>query len=358
MDARLKAFLLLNACQCFDGRAVEALAQRGIKPEDLLEAPALLKALGASESSISAWSDLQRDGWAEREWEKCLKLKVDVVCFGDGRYPKGLLDLSSPPLLLYLWGASSLDDGGVAVVGTRRPSTYGLRIAKELGRELAAAGFVVVSGGAYGIDCAAQEAALEADGSSIAVLGTGVDCVYPSSNRRLFERLKESGLLVSEYPLSSQARPWRFPKRNRIIAGVSRSVVVVEAPQRSGAMITARIAMEIGRDLWAVPGRVDEEVCRGSNLLIFDGAQPLIDIPAFCSLLGGNVIFEGESQMRELSVEEKLVYSMLKERGERTVDNIASEAKMSAADAMLALGMLTAKGLVASSGPGRWSAIR
>jgi DNA processing protein len=252
----------------------------------------------------------------------------------------------------------------IAVVGTRRCSSYGYRIAREIGRRATEAGWTVVSGGAKGIDGASHLGCIEAGGLTAAVLGTGVDIVYPSEHRALFESILERGALYSEYPLGAKGEAWHFPKRNRIIAGLASKVVVVEAPNRSGAMITATQAAEEGREVWAVPGRIDDERSEGANRLIFDGAVPLASLDSFFESKSGYAeqsVFDGDDghsarpEPRDLSPEEKKILSILSIQSDRTIDNLANEAKMSAAEVFKIISVMSARGLVFLSGPGRYS---
>jgi DNA processing protein len=173
------------------------------------------------------------------------------------------------------------DAPAVALVGSRAASPTGIETSRALGRALGERGVCVVSGLALGVDAAAHEGALETGGPTVGVLGCGIDIVYPRANRGLFRRVEEGGALVSEYYLGEPPLAWRFPARNRIIAGLCDTVVVVEAPQKSGALITARHAADCGRDVWAVPGPLAAPECRGSNRLLADGAGVLWDIREF-----------------------------------------------------------------------------
>jgi DNA processing protein len=217
--------------------------------------------------------------------ERAERLGVLAVTFRDhpGVYPANLCPLSDAPPLLFVRGALLADDRfSVAIVGSRRATAYGCGQADRFARAFAARGLVVVSGGAAGIDTAAHRGALSAGGRTIAVLGCGVDVVYPAENRGLFAEIAQPagplGALISEFPLGTLPEPWRFPARNRIIAGIARAVVVVETPRDSGALITARNAAEYGREVWAVPGPVDSGRSRGGHQLIQDGAS-LADAP-------------------------------------------------------------------------------
>jgi len=173
------------------------------------------------------------------------------------------------------------DTVSVALVGSRKASATGIETARALGLALSERGVCVVSGLALGVDAAAHEGAVEVGGLTVGVLGCGIDVVYPRRNRALFESVRRHGALVSEYALGEAPLAWRFPARNRIIAGLAGTVVVVEAPEHSGALITARHALDAGRDVWAVPGPPGVRECRGSNGLLSDGAGVLWDIPEF-----------------------------------------------------------------------------
>ena len=199
---------------------------------------------------------------------------VEVVSFQDPRYPPRLKEIFDPPILLYVRGrVDLLSSAGVAVVGTRRPTPYGMAVAQKLSRELSEAGLTIVSGMARGIDSYAHRGALQARGATIAVLGCGVDVVYPRENKKLATEIAERGLLVSEFPMSATAFPQNFPIRNRVISGLSLGVMVVEAAQYSGSLITARLALDQGREVFAVPGNIVSKPSWGTNLLIKQGAK-------------------------------------------------------------------------------------
>jgi DNA processing protein len=196
----------------------------------------------------------------------------------DALFPERLAAIFDPPPALYLRGVGTpelLAQRAVAVVGARACSPYGAQVARMLGRELAAAGLVVVSGLARGVDGEAHRGALEAGGLTVAVLGCGIDRDYPASNAQLSRRIEERGLVVSEYEPGVEPAPWRFPARNRIIAGLCEAVVVVQARERSGALITADFALDEGREVFAVPGEITAALSAGTNALLKLGAAPL-----------------------------------------------------------------------------------
>ncbi|NOX25480.1 MAG: DNA-protecting protein DprA [Deltaproteobacteria bacterium] len=211
---------------------------------------------------------------AEVEQERTREYGVDVISWDNPAYPEALRTIYNPPMLLFVKGdASQLNRPAIAVVGSRAATSYGLKIARRLGAELAGHGLTVVSGLALGIDAGAHAGALEAHGSTVAVVGCGVDVSYPRRNMSLASRIVGSGAVISEYSMGTQPDAFRFPARNRIISGLSLGVVVVEAATRSGSLITARLAMEEGREVFAVPGRVDSSKSAGTHKLLQDGAK-------------------------------------------------------------------------------------
>ena len=214
----------------------------------------------------------------------CIQKGIGIITLRDDSYPTKLRNTYDPPLILYFKG--KLPDWEavpvIGVVGTRKASAYGLTTAQRFGSEIAGCGALVVSGGAGGIDTRAMEGALEGDYPVVGVLGCGVDVVYPAGNKQLFERVCRQGCLISEYPPKTTAAPWHFPHRNRIISGMSDGLLVVEAPEQSGALITARHALEQGRDVFVVPGNIDVASCAGSNALLQERAT--------AALSGWNVV--------------------------------------------------------------------
>jgi len=213
------------------------------------------------------------DGRIRSETERGESLTMRRLARQDAEYPAQLREDSDAPERLYVRGALVSEDTlAVAVVGSRAATPYGLRMAEELASELATRGVTVVSGLARGIDGAAHRGALRAGGRTIAVLGSGVDVIYPPEHRRLAAEIQEHGALVSQFPPGTSPRPYHFPVRNRVIAGMTLGVVVVEAGGQSGALITARLAAELGREVMGVPGRVTSAESRGVHALIKDGA--------------------------------------------------------------------------------------
>ncbi len=211
---------------------------------------------------------------AEEILAECKKKKLHILTWQDAGYPMRLKNIPDPPILLYYKGQLPEFDALplIGVVGTRKASAYGLQTAKRMGYQIGRCGGVVVSGMAYGIDGMAMSGALSAGALTIGVLGSGADVVYPVSNRRLFQDVEELGCLLSEFPPGTPPYAWNFPKRNRIISGLSCGVLVVEAPEKSGALITADRALNQGRDVFVVPGNIDIPTFVGSNQLLREGA--------------------------------------------------------------------------------------
>lgn len=238
----------------------------------------------ADEESLRCVEDLTRESMeglrdkdlseSEKILDRCAMHRLHIVTYQDAAYPARLRTLADPPMVLYYRG--NLPDFEarpyIGVVGTRRASAYGLMSAKRLGYQISCCGGIVVSGMAEGIDGMAMAGALSGGQPVVGVLGCGADVVYPRSNRALFEDTERYGCILSEFPPGFQPTRWSFPKRNRIISGISNGVLVVEAPERSGALITAREALEQGRDVFAIPGDIGKESCVGSNRLLRDGA--------------------------------------------------------------------------------------
>jgi len=212
---------------------------------------------------------------AQQIVKDCAKKKIRLLTYRDDAYPRRLRNIDDAPMVLYYRGTlPELDTVPViGIVGTRKATAYGLTAAKRISSQIAACGALVLSGGAFGIDTAAMQGALNSGCPTVGVLGCGVDVVYPRSNTALFEKVLESGCLISEYPPGTQPLKWHFPQRNRIISGICNGVLVVEAPQRSGALITARLAFEQGRDVFVVPGNIDNPSSEGSNALLQERAS-------------------------------------------------------------------------------------
>lgn len=256
-------------------RQKKAILQRCPDPEVLYRADE--KTLWRIEDISSDIVDalMQKDlRPAQRILDDCKEKHIGILTYYDSSYPGRLRNIHYPPLILFYKGTLPDWDGRptIGVVGTRNATPYGLRISRNMGYQIAGAGALVVSGGAAGIDAEALYGALQAGKTAVAVLGCGVDIVYPAANRPLFEKLEQHGCILSEYIPGTRPDRWHFPERNRIISGISSGVLVVEAPERSGALNTAHHAKEQGRDLFVVIGNIDNPQCAGSNALLDEGA--------------------------------------------------------------------------------------
>lgn len=242
-------------------------------PEELYHADEIR--LPAEVRPVLADKDLNE---ARQILYRCNQRGIGILTCADSAYPQRLRNIEDPPVLLYFKGR--LPDWNVqpiiGVVGTRKASAYGLQTAHLLASQIAACGGLVVSGMAAGIDAMSMEGALDAGKTTVGVLGGGVDVIYPASNRTLYRRTEENGCLLSEYPPGSRPYPYNFLQRNRIISGISDGVLVVEAPEQSGALNTARHAYSQGRDMFAVPGNLGVDSCLGSNALLQEGAYPAL----------------------------------------------------------------------------------
>ena len=246
------------------------LLERFHDPEELFNsADSILEKCGIKDKDLHT---------AQKILHKCNKKGIKLLPITDSAYPFRLRNTSEAPLLLYYKGILPDWESApcIGVVGTRKASAYGLQIAHQMGSQIAACGGFVVSGGASGVDSAAMQGALETGLPVVGVLGCGVDVVYPRNNRRLFEQVTQNGCLLSEYPPEAEGIPWHFPARNRIISGISNGVLVVEAPKKSGALITVQRALEQGRDVFVVPGNINTPACEGSNALLQEGAIPAL----------------------------------------------------------------------------------
>lgn len=274
-----------------------------------------------------------------------------------GELPATLRGLRPPCRGLYVRGRLPDDPRHrVAVVGSRTPSAGGRRVAYDLGWTLARAGVIVVSGMARGIDAAAHLGAVDAGGTTVAFLGNGVDVIYPRRHRRLAAAIRERGALVSEYPDGTPPLPYHFVARNRLVAAYTRGTVVVEAGARSGALITAGMALELGRDLWAVPGDPLRPVCRGSNRLVRDGAGVILEAADLLAALGLGPAPEGApapgTEPAGLGAAERAVWRALETGGAADTESLSRSTRLPAPELLEALSLLELSGAVERDGDG------
>ncbi len=272
-------------------------------------------------------------------------MKTSYIEKDGGSYPELLSQIPDPPERIYYRGDPDLmKTRCFAIVGSRKASRAGLEAAQMIGKRLALCGITVVSGLAEGIDAAAHEGALSAGGRTIAVLANGLDQYYPSVNKAIQQRIEKEGLLISEYPDGTASRRFYFPLRNRIISGLSEVVIIAEAALRSGSLITAEAAIEQGRRVFAVPGNFMMDCCAGTNHLIMDGAEELIDMNMFIDEMG--LKERAPEERADLSQDEQEVLSVVRFMGESTTDEIVKETLKPAAMVNGIITVLEIKGLV------------
>ena len=272
----LRDWIALSFVVGVGSRTAAVLIDRFGSPASVFESTAhALQSAGLRRETIEAIKSAEPREKASREMEALAKLGGEALILSDERYPPLLRETYDPPIVIYCLGnvATAISQPCIAIVGSRRCSTYGRSVAETLSRDLAERGVTIISGLARGIDSAAHLGAIEAGGLTIAVMGTGLDSVYPKENAKLAARIIEQGALITEFPLATPPVSQNFPFRNRVISGLALGVLVVEGAERSGSLITARLAYEQGRDVFAVPGNVTSAKSFGPNYLIKDGAK-------------------------------------------------------------------------------------
>lgn len=352
----LKAVWTLSRLRGLGAQKIKSLLETLAHPAELLDRDALSEWAGKpgyGGAFVSEFCALAESGEFEKDLDRCHQRGINLMGFSDPDYPKSLASIYDPPFLLYVKGTLVPEDEmAVAVVGTRYPSVYGFRMASRFAFELGAAGVTIVSGLARGIDGEAHRNTLRAKGRTIAVLGSGLDVVYPKEHAALYEQIAESGALISEYPLGTEALGFHFPERNRIIAGLSMGILVVEASYKSGSLITASFGLNEGRDVYAVPGPVDSVNSKGTNQLIQNGAK-LVMAP-------GDILADLAPQIRsvisETAIEDNAGDPILKLLTEEPLylDEIEGRLNQKTAGLHLHLTQLELKGLVKRTLGGRY----
>lgn len=322
-------------------------------------APAALQEAGLSPRLIEALMKMRASDMLERTWEAVQEQGIQVVTWDDADYPRRLAEMDQPPPVMYVRGElSERDHWAVALVGTRRMTAYGRQAAQELAAALAQHGVTVVSGLARGVDGVAHQSALEAGGRTLAVLGSGVDRIYPPEHRRLAEQIMVQGAVLSDYPPGTEPEAANFPPRNRIIAGLSQAVVVIEAGQKSGALITAAFAADQGREVFAVPGNIYAPQSQGTNLLIKQGAQILSSVADLLEAL--NVAQVGQQQAARAALPtdatEARLFTLLG-REPLHVDELRQLADMPIEKVSATLTLMELKGMVRQVGGMRYVAV-
>jgi DNA processing protein len=322
--------------------------------------PDALRSAGLSQRVVENLLALRSQVNLEQVWQQMQARGITLLTWEDETYPRRLKEIDQPPPVLYVRGAlMPEDEWAVAIVGTRRVTSYGRQIAEELGACLARHGVAVVSGLARGVDAIAHQAALDAGGRTIAVLGSGVDRIYPPEHRRLAEQITQQGAVISDYAPGTGPDAANFPPRNRIISGLSLAVVVVEAGGKSGALITASFAAEQGREVFAVPGNIKAPQSEGTNRLIQQGARPLLDVTEILESLNLTSVTEHvnaraslpadatEAQIIEILGQEPLHVDVLREQSGLPIDQVSA-----------ALALMELKGMVRHLGGMNYMAVR
>lgn len=310
--------------------------------------PADLRASGLDSKTLASLLDLRSSIDLDDELERMSRQGFQAITVEDEGYPMRLREVDQSPALLYVWGdLQERDQWAVGIVGTRTPSSYGRAVTEELATALANQGLTIVSGMARGVDGIAHQAALDAGGRTIAVLGSGLEHIYPPEHHQLARAIAESGAVVSEYALGTPPEGRNFPPRNRIISGLSLGVVVVEAGRTSGALITADFAADQGRDVFAVPGDITRKQSVGTNRLIKQGAVPLTEAAEVMEVL--NLAMLDQQKQLELELPADPVEARLLEtlgREPLHVDEIRARCDMPANEVSAGLAMLEIKGRV------------
>jgi DNA processing protein len=357
MDSR-EAFIALNMIEHVGPVRVRQLL------EHFGDAPAILRASRQQLLSVRSIGPDTADAIAG--WEKSVDLNAElkrIQEFGchvliqcDEDYPPSLREIYDPPIVLYVKGAlNAKDPNAIAIVGSRQTTHYGLEVARKFGYQLGYVGVTVVSGGARGIDTAAHQGALNAKGRTVAVLGTGINIVFPSENAELFERIAANGAVITQFPFNRQADKQSFPIRNRIVAGMTLGTVVVEANLTSGALITANFATEYGRQIFAVPGRIDSPRSKGCHELIkkgaklCEGAEDILSEFEYLFPASNRPPAPNETGVvpaMTLSPNEQLVYDVLKKEEELSIDEVIRFSGLPSSAVSVALLSLEMKRLI------------
>ena len=363
-----EAYISLNLVQGLGAGSIRLLAEH-LGPLDRIfraRPPQLREILGryATPETLSGIREVADGKAAAREIRRAREAGAEILTLGGPGYPQSLAQIHAPPPVLYVKGTLlPEDETAVAIVGTRSATPYGLDHAERFGEELAALGITVVSGLAEGVDRAAHEGALKAGGRTVAVVGHGLSTLYPRHHEELAERVELSGCLLSEFPMEMQPHAANFPRRNRIIAGLSLGVLVVEAPARSGALITAKEAMEQGREVFAMPGPISSPQSRGTNALLKDGAKLVCQVRDILEELAPQLKDQlarhrapGTNPVPgpgvDLTVEEAQVFQVVPVGAAAGVERIAQATTLGPARLMSVLTGLELKGLVRQM-PGR-----
>jgi len=357
MDSR-EALVALNMIEHVGPVRVRQLLQHFGEAPAILSASKhqLLHVQGIGEDTAEAIAAWEKTVDLSGELKRVVEFGCHILTQGDDDYPELLRQIYDPPIVLYVKGKlSAKDKNAVAIVGSRQTTSYGLETARKLGYQLAYVGVTVVSGGARGIDTASHQGALSAKGRTIAVLGTGINLIFPPENAGLFERIAADGAVLTQFPFNRQADKQSFPIRNRIVAGMTLGTVVVEAHLTSGALITSNFATDYGRQVFAVPGRIDSPRSKGCHDLIkkgaklCEGAEDILSEFEYLFPAGNRPPSPGETGVLPaitLSENEQKVYSALSLEEEKHIDEIIQQCGLPSSAVSVALLSLEMKRMV------------
>lgn len=361
MDDRTKYWVGFNLVRGIGPVRLEKLLQHFGDIRSAWEANSYqLSAAGLSENLSRQLIQIRGSTCLDELMETILEAGIKVYYWDHPHYPERLRHITQSPFVIYLKGDLTENDiWGVAIVGTRRFSDYGRQVTGELARMLAGYGITVISGLARGIDGIAHQSSLEADGRTIAVLGSGIDQIYPPEHKKLAERIVNQGALISDYPIGTPPDGSNFPPRNRIISGLSKIIIVIEAGQKSGALITAGYAAEQGKEVFAVPGKITSAVSKGTNLLIKQGAHPLLSAQDVLDLLNMSLITEQRAVKRVLPGDprEALLFQAVGDEPQH-VDEISTLVNMPIEEVTSTLALMELKGMVRKTFGMKYVAVR
>jgi len=360
VDSRIY-WVALNLVNGIGAVRFRALVDQFGDPRAVWEAPAAaLQTTGLPPKVVEELLEVRRSVDLASLWAQTQSNEITLLTWEDAAYPHRLKQIDNPPPVLYLRGGiTTADDWAVAVVGTRKVTPYGQQVAEMVAGFLARNGVTVVSGLAAGVDSIAHRTALDAGGRTIAVLGTGVDRIYPAQNKGLAADITGRGALVSDFALGTPPDRGNFPARNRIISGLSLATVVIEAGQRSGALITARFAAEQGREVFAVPGKIFAPQSKGANELIRKGAHPLLAPEDLLEALNLTLVTEQQNARVVLPADatEAAIFTVLNYEPMH-IDEIGQQAKLPIDQVSAALALMELKGMVRQMGPMQYVAAR
>jgi DNA processing protein len=356
------AYLTLLSAKGLGPRRIKVLLEHFGSATTILEADkqALAEVEGFGEVTIKSIEEARKNDWARKELERAEKLAIKLIHFESEDYPQPLKQIYDPPPLLYVRGKLPTSERAVGIVGTRDATDYAMKFSEALARDLVNANVTVVSGLALGIDSAAHRGAVNTDqGQTIAVLGSAVNVIYPKQNEALAKRIEEGhGAIISEYAIGTGPTATNFPGRNRIINGLSSGVVVVEAGEKSGALITSDYALEEGRTVFAVPGRVGDTKAKGTLNLLKQGAVLVQSVEDILNEFGwtGQAVLKDAPTVQLSGLEEKVV-SSIKQLGNPLLDDLLGATDLPISELLKTLTLLELKGVVRTLPGGRYSCL-